>query len=166
MGDTPQLLVSSYFDDVFCLLIFFNINLISHYRTELPLASTGFCLFVWETHSAKYYKNIITASKRGNMYELSVEPLPVGGTKSAILSAKHSVHFIYYRLVVHITDAITQHKNTKMVSHSALQNRYLHTTNTDRTKTLQPRPTVASFTHHNAEIQQCERSEGILTAKL
>jgi len=38
--------------------------------------------------------------------------------------------------VVHITDAIIQHKSTKMFSQNALQNRCLETTNTDRSTTL------------------------------
>jgi len=36
--------------------------------------------------------------------------------------------------VLHTTVAIIQHKSTKMVSHSALQNRCVHTTNTDGAK--------------------------------
>jgi len=38
--------------------------------------------------------------------------------------------------VGHITVATIQHKRTKIVCHSALQNRCLQTTNTDRSKTL------------------------------
>jgi len=38
--------------------------------------------------------------------------------------------------VVHITSAITQYKSTKNGSHTALQNRCMHMTNTDRSKTL------------------------------
>jgi len=43
---------------------------------------------------------------------------------------------IYYRHAVHITGTIKQRKSTKVVSHNALQNRCLHTTNTDRSETL------------------------------
>jgi len=38
--------------------------------------------------------------------------------------------------VVHIFDAVIQHKSSKIISHNALQNRCLHTTNTDRRKTM------------------------------
>jgi len=55
---------------------------------------------------------------------------------------------IYYRLVFHITDAIMQHKSTKMVSHNALQNRCLHTTNSDWNKTL----TALQPWHHSPII--------------
>jgi len=39
--------------------------------------------------------------------------------------------FIYYRLVVHITNTIEKYKSTKMFGHSALKNRCLHTTMTN-----------------------------------
>jgi len=38
--------------------------------------------------------------------------------------------------MVHITDAVIQHNSTEMVSRSALQNRRLHTTYIERSKTL------------------------------
>jgi len=38
--------------------------------------------------------------------------------------------------LVHMKKIIIQHKSTKMVSHSILQNWCLHMTNTDRSKTL------------------------------
>jgi len=50
----------------------------------------------------------------------------------------------YCGLVVHKTDAIMDTRAQKMNSHSALQNRYLHMTHTERSKRL--------LQHHNCVV--------------
>ena len=66
--------------------------------------------------------------------------------------------------MVHIIGRITHHKSIKMVRRSALQNRYLHTTNNDRGKTLQRRADSA-LTPDTARADQLQEVKILTVAR-